>query len=193
MNGIQFDLTTSQHAAIAQYSYPSNGMDKHVLVDLGHVLPGGSSAFSQQYLGGAIAVNSTTLSSYTGFADYQYGWNRASPWRIFFCGSFDTPFSATSGGLFNYTYDSTQQTPLPNPTLEPFANTSSINGSTSLGVGALFTWGNNSAQTIESRIGISFISAEKACAFVQEELPSSQSFNDTVTKAKALWNGERFF
>lgn len=188
-NGIQLDLTASAHAGIARHSFPSSG-DKHVLVDLGHVLNSAGSTFSQLYLQGQLSVNNTSLNSYSGFADYEYGWNRGLSFRIHFCGYFDTPFSSSSGGLFSYPYDSTQQASMPKPVLKPFDSTSSVTGSSSTGVGALFTWTNTSARVIESRIGISFISAEKACNFVADELPWTQTFNDTISNAKALWNGE---
>jgi hypothetical protein len=130
-----------------------------------------------------------SLKSYSGFADYEFGWNRGAPFRVFFCGQFDTAFSGTNGGTFNYPYDPTRQMHISNPILNPFSKTPSVNGTASVGVGVLFTWEGNSSQTIESRIGLSFISEEKACNFMQSEVPWTQTFNETVDAAKKLWNG----
>lgn len=135
-------------------------------------------------------MNNASLNSYSGFVDYEYGWNRGLPFRVFFCASFDTPFSATSGGLFTYPYDATQQTPISKPHLKSFNGTLSVNGSAKVGIGALFTWKNLSISTVESRIGISFISEQKACNFLEIEAPAAQPFNDTISKARKLWNGK---
>jgi putative alpha-1,2-mannosidase len=175
-------LTATAHTGFARYTYPKSG-DRHVLVDLAHVLPTGNGAgVGQQFVSGSISVNndssaapSSTNPSYTGYAEYNGGFNRGPTWRIYFCGTFSQAFDQSKSGVFKYPYDplnkSNQVTAPPN---------------SNIAVGGLFTW--TSGTIIESRIGISFISAEKACGFIGDESPADQTFDQTVEKAKALWN-----
>lgn len=61
-----------------------------------------------------------------------------------------------------------------------------------MGIGALFSWKPTSANTsaervIESRLGVSYISAEQACANVAAEATGTRSFEDVVEDAKVDW------
>jgi putative alpha-1,2-mannosidase len=74
-----------------------------------------------------------------------------------------------------------------------FINGTSITGGT-IGyqyadrIGALFEFPSN-ATTITSKIGISWISASKACEFLDSEIPH-WDLNTTVSQAKETWNSE---
>ena len=54
-------------------------------------------------------------------------------------------------------------------------------------IGALFQFPNN-ASTIKSKVGVSWISTDKACSFL-EEIPS-WDLNVTIDAAKSVWNTE---
>jgi putative alpha-1,2-mannosidase len=54
----------------------------------------------------------------------------------------------------------------------------------------VFTWG-NSTTTVRSKVGISFISEEKACKFKDEEI-KSWSIEETVDAAVTEWNRDVF-
>ena len=167
-------------------------------MDLAHVLPDGQGdAFSQHFISGLISVSnhssatpSPTHPSYTGYAEYDAGFNRGPAWRIYFCGIFSEAFNQSTSGVFKYPYDAYQTTTPPPTTIHLLNETSqliaAVNSSTA--VGGLFSW--TSGDTIESRIGISFISTQKACDFIADEAPAHQTFDQIVDKAKALWNGE---
>jgi predicted alpha-1,2-mannosidase len=58
-------------------------------------------------------------------------------------------------------------------------------------IGALFTWSNSTKSTIKSRVGISMISAEKACKYKNEEI-RSWNVQDTVDAAIREWNQDVF-
>lgn len=59
-------------------------------------------------------------------------------------------------------------------------------------VGALFTWDDSSQSSqISSRVGISFISVDKAHSYIKSEI-SSWNLNDTVTAAVKEWNQDVF-
>lgn len=49
---------------------------------------------------------------------------------------------------------------------------------------------NQTQITVESKIGISFISAEKACEFKDWEIPSTNPFDSLVGSVKEAWDKE---
>jgi putative alpha-1,2-mannosidase len=51
--------------------------------------------------------------------------------------------------------------------------------------GALFSYANNLKQ-VNIRVGVSFVSEDQACANAEEEIGNT-SFEDILSKAKALW------
>ena len=92
--------------------------------------------------------------------------------------------------MFEYPYDAYQRTAPPPTTIRPLNETSQMSAAvnSSTAVGGLFSW--SSGDTIESRIGISFISAKKACDFIADESPAHQTFDQIVNKSRTLWNGK---
>lgn len=56
-------------------------------------------------------------------------------------------------------------------------------------IGALFTF--TGAAQVKSRVGISFMSEQKACNYVKEEIPT-WTLNDTVSNAVKEWNADVF-
>ena len=190
-------MTATAHTGFARYTYPKSG-DRHVLVDLAHVLStGDDESLGQQFVSGSISVNndssappSPTKPSYTGYAEYNGGFNRGPTWRIYFCGTFSQAFDQSKSGIFKYPYDPYQSSAVPPTTIMPLNQSHQVSAppNSNIAVGGLFTW--TSGGIIESRIGISFISAEKACGFIADESPVDQTFDQTVENAKALWNGK---
>jgi putative alpha-1,2-mannosidase len=58
-------------------------------------------------------------------------------------------------------------------------------------VGAVFSWKPDTEARIISKVGISFISVEKARAFIRSEIPS-WTLSDTVESAVKEWNEDVF-
>lgn len=113
---------------------------------------------------------------------------------IYFCGEFSAaPSEARTFtgrntfpvGRYFRTYDAQ---PIPEPT---YGGLSASSGPLGNRVGALFSWNSSSSMTLQSRIGVSFISAEKACAFKSTELPH-WNFNATVQATGDEWNRDVF-
>ncbi|EUC61704.1 alpha-1,2-mannosidase family protein, partial [Rhizoctonia solani AG-3 Rhs1AP] len=184
---ITTELTASQHTGILHYTFPPsiNGT-AHILIDLSHALPsGGGGYISQRYVKGEFTVDPKG-GGYSGSAWYDLGWNQGEAWQIFFCGNFSKP--ATRVRTFWTPYNHLAP-PTSTPTLSPYYD---IYASDNLAIGTLFSWEYGSSQSleIESRVGVSFISAQKACRFVKDEVPWSMSFNSTVQAAKDTWNRE---
>jgi putative alpha-1,2-mannosidase len=175
-----------------QYEFPSDG-EKHILVDISHYLPdenGGSSV--QVYLGGEIHIEDDGQ-QYTGYGTWGGGWNRGAPFTVYFCGDFDTPPDETKTFRGRNTDPIARYHTLSNePYQQPiFGNDSEASGQLNDRIGALFTWSTSSSTTIRSRVGVSFISAEKACRFRDDEIPS-WSLEDTVTAAVDEWYRDVF-
>ncbi|KAF2774055.1 glycosyl hydrolase [Teratosphaeria nubilosa] len=190
-SGVGIELSASRHSGIIQYSYPAG--DRHILVDVSHYLPsetGGSNC--QFYTGGEINLQPDGK-TYTGYTSIGGGFSESAPSTVYFCGEFDqAPDQARtfSGRLTDpvqreHTWSNE---PIPQPT---FGNTSETSGPLNNRVGALFTWSESSSSTIKSRVGISFISASKACTFKNDEIPS-WNLDDTVQAAKSEWNRDVF-
>lgn len=55
-------------------------------------------------------------------------------------------------------------------------------------VGSIFTFP-STVTTLTSKVGISWISSEKACQFIKDEIPHND-LNQTVSDAKSQWNEE---
>lgn len=204
-NGIKVELSGQRHSGAFQYTFPAG--EKHVLVDLSHYLPSATGGYtSQVYLGGLLTVQpGTDTTQYQGYADYGAGWNEGAPYRVFFCGEFDslpenTQFfrGANTDPMVRYhNYDGGA------PPQAIFQDTSSssgnvvdsedINQGTARGarIGAVFSWQTDAAQIIRSRVGISFISTNDSCQKYQTEIPT-YSLNDTVDAAVKEWNADVF-
>ncbi|KAI9693463.1 MAG: hypothetical protein M1820_009256 [Bogoriella megaspora] len=186
--------------------------DVHVLIDLTHVLPGYSSqAYSQKFLSGDLHLRD---SSYYGSATYSGGWSEPQSHTLNFCGNFTSSASLLSAsayvedvtsnpvsgaGTFSWQYspagprafDATNASIIPSAKLYSYQDVISYAGS-GMGIGGLFSWsqtGSNASAplVVESKLGISYISAEQACASVQNELPLSMGFEQVVDQARNEW------
>lgn len=190
LNGVTIELSGARHAGIMQYSFPEG--EKHILVDVSHYLPneqGGASV--QVFLGGEIQVDGP---QYTGFGTYGDGWNEGAPFTVFFCGEFETvpdqarTFSGRNTDPMQRYHTFSDQSPP-----QAILSDSTIQNSGPLNnrIGAVFSWNSSAASQVKSRVGISFISAEKACTFKDDEIPS-WDLDDTVVAAVAEWNADVF-
>lgn len=187
-SGVVAEMSASMHVGIMKYEFPTGG-ERHVLIDLSHYLPTRGKE-SQWYSNGYIEHNGNG-SRYTGYGVYREGWALGGDFKVHFCGQFDTIPSHVDlfSGIYTDPYWPNTTTSKPN-----FANNSdSVSGGTdgyqyANRVGALFTFPTNSS-TIMSKVGISWISSDKACQFVNDEIPH-WALNTTVAEAKDRWNGE---
>ncbi|KAJ9396215.1 CAZyme family GH92 [Paecilomyces variotii] len=192
-NGVTIELSGSRHSGIIQYSFPEG--EKHVLVDVSHYLPGSPSDTSPQfYVGGEIEI-SQDGASYSGYGTYIGGWNNGAPFTVYFYGEFNHKPSTSQ------TFTGVNTDPIPRyqnlangGISEPvYGNISkATSGPLNDRVGALFTWDDSSQSSqISSRVGISFISVDKAHSYIKSEI-SSWNLNDTVTAAVKEWNQDVF-
>lgn len=196
-NGVSVQIGGARHSGIIQYDFPVG--DKYILVDVSHFLSDeGGSNIDQYYAGGAIEFEGGGK-QYSGYGTYGGGFSNSAPATTYFCGEFEQmPMEAHTFRGRNTEPVQRQHTlsngPIPHPT---FRNRSREEaGPLTDRVGAIFGFSNSgssnsTAQAVKSRVGISFISVEKACAYKNQEI-KSWNLNDTVSAAVKEWNQDVF-
>ncbi|KAF3010268.1 hypothetical protein E8E14_001902 [Neopestalotiopsis sp. 37M] len=191
-SGVTVELSASRHSGILQYTFPAG--EKHVLVDVSHYLPSEHGGYSvQNFLGGEIEVDGST---YTGHGTYGGGWNEGAPFTVFFCGEFEsTPDQMKTFRGRNTDPMQRYHTYSNEPPAQPVFSSNDTNKQTSGPlndrIGAVFSWDSDTDAQVRSRIGISFISVDKACKFKDDEIPT-WNLNDTVDAAVNEWNKDVF-
>jgi putative alpha-1,2-mannosidase len=177
-SGVTIELSGTAHVGIMQYSFPAG--EKNVLLDLTHRLPSArGSACTQRYVDSEISI-SDDGTKYQGYGVYEAGWNEGAPYKVYFCGEFES--APDSAQAFN----------AENSTTPNMGGKSRKAASRYDTVGALFTWNDTTTPSVlRSKVGISFISSAKACAFKDAEIPTWE-LNDTVTAAVGTWNNDIF-
>lgn len=178
-SGVTVELAATRKAGMYRYNFPSTGGSRNVVVDVSHVLPSfRGQGLGQSYIGGRIEVKEDEPGRphYQGYGIYDNGWNRAGPWKIYFCGHFD------NGATFK-TFISDGLT---SDNLVSFSNEKS-HESTTARLGAVFTFDDDK---VASRVGVSFISESQACESVEREIPEGSSISSLEENAKAAWNTE---
>lgn len=81
--GVVIELAATSHAAIYQYTFPSN-VQCNILIDVSHILTSyRGNGLKQGYAGGSLTLYPD--GHYEGSGTYNNGWNRAPNWTIYFC------------------------------------------------------------------------------------------------------------
>jgi putative alpha-1,2-mannosidase len=204
-NGVQIDMTSSMHAGLLQYTFPSSS-NKYILVDLSHYLPTQDDHMASQFYSNGRIELSDGGSSYSGYGTWRGGWNEGPDYTLYFCAKFDSKplksqlFQGPYTGKFQYFILSMIVIDANICALDPdwpgstsakpeFVNVSSITAgpqsySTAHRIGALFTFPSQSL-TIKSKVGVSWLSKEKACDFLNE-LPT-WDLDITAASAAQTW------
>ncbi|EJT75709.1 hypothetical protein GGTG_05641 [Gaeumannomyces tritici R3-111a-1] len=177
-SGVTVELGGTRKSGFYKYTFAAAGSN-NVIVDVSHVLPSfRGQGLGQHYLGGRIQVSqdNSGLPSYRGYGIYDNGWNRAGPWRIFFCGHFDK----------RATWKTFLSDGLTGDTLVEFGNIDTYESSTAR-LGAVFSFPDSE---VSSRVGVSFISEAQACANVQSQIPKGTELGTLVIATRSAWNSE---
>ncbi|KAL5113351.1 hypothetical protein ACEQ8H_008779 [Pleosporales sp. CAS-2024a] len=196
-SGITIELSASRHAGLHHYQFPA-GSGAHVLVDFSHYLPHPTRSWdSQFYTGGEIDVE-PNATVYTGYTSIAGGWNMGAPVTVHVCAEFDRRPSTGRAFTGRNTFpvsrhfrsvDSGGTTPMPTYS-DTGGRQRATSGPMNDRVGAIFSWGNN-VTDVQSRVGISFISVDKACAYKDAELPR-WSMQEAAQAARDEWNRDVF-
>lgn len=165
--GIYTEITTAPRASFYRFTYPEDSL-KSLLVDAGFFLgeqPTPDAREAQQFVGSEIQIISDH--EVMGYTRIRGGWNNGRAYTVYFYAVTDHPFVQTTTWKGNqisnerYQPDSQQKT------------------------GALLRFP-SSANTIQLKVGISFISSLKARENVWNEIPH-WSFEDTRQALLAQW------
>ena len=189
MNGVTASMTASMHAGLMNYTYPSSG-DKLVLIDISHYLPTQDEGVaSQLYSNGHIDVSNDGR-QYSGYGVWRGGWNEGPDYTVYFCSEFDS--APENYQLFYGPYTDPYWPNSTNATAT-FVNANSLTGGTpgwnfADRIGAVFNFTNS---TIMSKTGVSWISTDKACMFLQDEIPDF-NMSTLVTQAEDAWTSQVF-
>jgi putative alpha-1,2-mannosidase len=73
-SGVTAELSATDHAGIVQYQFPENS-EKHILVDVSHMLPSSSEAQHSQFYSNGFLTRSPDGSKYQGYGVYRGGFS----------------------------------------------------------------------------------------------------------------------
>jgi predicted alpha-1,2-mannosidase len=166
---IKAELTASDKVAFHRYDFGKNEK-RGIKIDAGFFLgeesiPDGREA--QQFVGSEIQILSDT--EVQGYSRIRGGWNNGKAYTVYFYAMFDQPFSncgtwkgkaICSDGKNQY--DSGEKT------------------------GAYFFFDEKQNSTVQLKIGISFISSQKAKTNLQKEIPH-WDFEKTLQETRDKW------
>jgi predicted alpha-1,2-mannosidase len=166
---IKTEITTSPKVAFYRFIFnPEN--KKAVKIDLGKFLgetpiPDGREA--QQFVSSEVEVVSDT--EVRGYTRIRGGWNNGSAYTVYFSAVFNVPFSNFSTWKSNQLF--------PNQKLQVDAGQKT---------GVMLFFDDQAKQTIEMKIGISFISSLKAHENILSEIPYWE-FGKALAETQAKW------
>ncbi|KAF7365765.1 Glycoside hydrolase family 92 protein [Mycena venus] len=169
-NGVTAEVTVTQHTALYRFTYQASADQMLLLLevtgDLGQSFQGSGKV--------SVAPNPTTKGTrITGSGDFIPSFGQ-SKYSVYFCA--DTSDVFTQGKY----YESLQFTDLNQTAFEKDILLSPA--------GVLMGFSPGTAHTLEVRMGISWTSAEKACAYAEQEIPDLSAFDAIHTAARAKWN-----
>ena len=166
---IKAELTCTHSVGVHRYTFPATE-DAHIIIDAGAYLFNGGEV--QYPVASAIKIVSSTEIS--GYGKVRGGWNRGEPYTVYFYAKFDTP--AKSYGIWrdnHIMYNATEHKP-----------TRDLDYSD---CGAFFDFTTTNQQQIVVKVGISFISIEKAKENLEKEC-ADKSFDDVLAYNRNEWN-----
>ncbi|KAJ7762937.1 alpha-1,2-mannosidase, putative subfamily [Mycena metata] len=179
-NGVNAEVTVTQHTALHRFTYPAAAEQHLLLVDITSLLSG-------QHLGNGhatVAPNPKTGGTrVTGSGQWMPSFGRDT-YRAYFC--LDTPlpiknayYYEASNGQTAYTYVTKTDT----------LDWDNIQGYHSAGVLMRFPSA-ETGNTLSVRMGVSWTSPERACAYAEEEIPgiSAPAFEGVHKAARDKWN-----
>lgn len=172
-NGVTVELAATEHAGLYSYLFP-NGSTASIVVDVSHVLPSFRDlGWEQHYAGGTFGIFQD--GHYEGSGVYNNGWNLSPDWTIYFCGKFN--HKPIGSRVFSGNGSATRT----------YGDYSSVSGTARLG--GVFAFDQTE---VASRVGVSFISASKACQNVDHEITENTRLQTLMTTAQNRWNNEVF-
>ncbi len=166
---VQVELTSSRRVGFHRYIFPVS-QQAHLTINVAHALGLGTGSESQRFLGAEVHLTSNHEAQ--GVARFAGGWNKGGEYRVYYYLVIDTPAATTQ----TWTGDTLTD-----------AKNAIVNSDEP--IGATFNFTTKANQAIQTKVGISFISAEQAKQNVQQEI-TAWDFASVHSSAAALWNAE---
>ncbi|KAJ7115174.1 glycosyl hydrolase family 92-domain-containing protein [Mycena epipterygia] len=174
-NGVHAEVTVTQHTALHRFTYSPGTEQLLLLLDITNDL-------AERYQGdgrAAVSVNPTTHGTrITGTGRWIPSFGQKT-YQAYFC--FDAPstfvqakYYQTAGGLV---YTDLNKT-------DTFDREIERHGP----AGVLMAFSPEAANTLSVRMGVSWTSTAKACAYAEEEIPDLSAFDGVQAAARAKWN-----
>jgi predicted alpha-1,2-mannosidase len=166
-SNVKAELTATRLVAMHRYTFPAS-KQSHLLIDVSSVVQPESGKDSIKNPHPVDCwVRVIAPNRIEGSGNFVGGWNQ-SPYTIHFSAEFDRPFSAFGTWRDNRIEAGT------------------VAAANEGGVGAYATFDTTSNQTVQMKIGVSFISPEKARANLLQEIPN-WDFDVVRRQAEAAW------
>ncbi|HKG12486.1 MAG TPA: GH92 family glycosyl hydrolase [Pyrinomonadaceae bacterium] len=165
---VRAELTATRLVAVHRYTFNSSSRS-HLLIDAGSVVfTGGGAGRRQRPVATRVVVKAPDRIE--GSGSFVGGWN-PSPYTLHFCARFSRPFA--SHGTWRGE--------------EVHAGESTVSGEQT-SAGAFVTFNQTPGRAVELKMGVSFVSPEKACANVESEARGA-GFDEVRRRASRLWEG----
>jgi predicted alpha-1,2-mannosidase len=166
---IKTEITTAPKVSFYRFNFSNSGR-KAVKIDLGTYLgetpiPDGREA--QQFVGSEVEVVSDN--EVKGYTRIRGGWNNGSAYTVYFTAVFNKPFTRFS------TWKNNQ--------LFPDQKTQTDAGQKT---GAMLFFESSKSDTVQMKIGISYISCLKAKQNIEKEIPH-WAFEKTLQETQSKW------
>lgn len=169
---IKAELTTTSKVAFHRYTYQSN-VSKAIKVDPGFFLgekPIPDYREAQQFVGSEIEITSDT--SVSGYSRIRGGWNNGAAYTVFFYAVFDHSIKSLTTWKGRKLFPGTVK-----------------QADSGEKTGALLFFGDRGSETVQVKIGISYISSLKAEQNVAAEIPG-WSFDKVLNDGRVKWEKE---
>lgn len=171
---ITAELAASDRSGIIQYTFAGTDQQPMIIVNASHHLSAPDRPWWTQYfVSGEINYDHGV---YYGYSLFKGGWGLQSPWKIYYCGDFDTKpvkIDFFSGQDF-------------------ISGTNTASSSTKDGSFGIIVKFSAKSRSIKSRIGVSFVSADQACSNIDHDFGNSYDVDATVKSSVDLWNSAIF-
>jgi len=167
---VKAELTATQHAGMHRYTFPKSEQCG-IFIDAGFFLYSGQQwGENQELVGSEIKVVSNT--EIQGYNRVRGGWNTGGAYTVYFYARFDRPAEKFA------TWKGTD--------LKENSNLQVDSGEKT---GAVFYYKTSDQQVIQLKVGISFVSIEKAKQNLDQEI-SDWDFDQVHDAAVEAWNKE---
>jgi predicted alpha-1,2-mannosidase len=165
---ITAELSVTEHAGFHKYTFPTSSQ-AHILIDAGGGLLNGGFGENQSRVACGVTIVSDSVVK--GYGTIKGGWNLGDAYTVYFYAVFSARASSC-GTWKGSTINSGKQ---------------SDSDATGADVGAFMNFTTSQNQVINVKVGISYISTDKAQTNLAAEIPS-WSFQTVVDSGVSKWN-----